>query len=179
MARFIVFDVETPNRHNDRMSAIGVTVVENGEITDNFFSYIDPETRFDAFNTQLTGISAETVRGAPTFPQAWARLEGLFSSGMPVAHNAVFDLSVLRRCLNDYGIFWRQSTRYLCTVQMGRRLLPGMKHNLNVLCDHYGIPLSHHQADSDSAACAQILLRYLDAGADVNRFIRTYRLCDR
>ena len=118
------------------------------------------------------------MRGAPTFPQLWTELEPLLSSGMPVAHNAVFDLSVLKHCLNDYHLFWRKSTRYLCTVQMGRRLLPGMKHNLDVLCDHYGIPLTHHRAESDSAACAQILLRYLDAGADVNRFIRTYRLSE-
>ena len=54
MARFIVFDVETPNRYNNRMSAIGVTVVEDGAITDSFFSFVDPETRFDYFNTQLT-----------------------------------------------------------------------------------------------------------------------------
>ena len=34
MARFIVFDVETPNRKNNRMSAIGITVVEEGKITE-------------------------------------------------------------------------------------------------------------------------------------------------
>ena len=36
-AKFIVFDVETPNRYNDRISAIGITVVENGAVTDSFF----------------------------------------------------------------------------------------------------------------------------------------------
>ena len=34
MSRFIVFDVETPNRYNNRMSAIGICVVESGRITD-------------------------------------------------------------------------------------------------------------------------------------------------
>lgn len=56
---------------------------------------------------------------------------------------------------------------------MGRRLLPGMSHKLNVLCDHYGICLDHHKADSDSRACAAILLRYLVDGADIRQFIRT------
>ena len=49
-------------------------------------------------------------------------------------------------------------------------------HSLNVMCDHYGIALQHHQADSDSHACAQILLRYLADGAQEKDFIRTYRL---
>ncbi len=173
MARFIAFDVETPNRANDRMSAIGVTVIENGAIADSFYSLVNPETRFDAFNVSLTGISAQTVRSAPTFPELWTRIEPLLSSGLLVAHNAVFDMNVLKRCLCDYGIEWKPYARYICTVQMGRRLLPGMRHNLDVLCDYYGIDLDHHHAQSDSLACAQILLRYLEAGADVRAFIRT------
>lgn len=173
MSRFIAFDVETPNRANDRMSAIGVTVIEDGAIADTFYSLVNPETRFDAFNVALTGISAQTVRNAPTFPELWTQLEPLFSSGLLVAHNAVFDMNVLKRCLCDYGIEWKPYARYICTVQMGRRLLPGMRHNLDVLCDHYGIELDHHHAESDSRACAGILLRYLEAGADVRQFIRT------
>lgn len=99
MSRFIVFDVETPNRYNNRMSAIGIAVID-----------------------------------------------------------------------------WRPYVRFVCMVQMGRRLLPGISHKLNDMCDHYGICLNHHQADSDSRACAEILLRYLDAGADVRQYIRTCSL---
>lgn len=174
MSRFVVFDVETPNRLNNRMSAIGITAIEDGIITDEFFSYIDPEQSFDYFNTRLTGISEETVWNAPAFPDIWPRIEALMENGLLVAHNAVFDLSVLKKCLQGYGIEWRRYTRYLCTVQMGKRVLPGMSHNLDVLCDYYGIALDHHQAGSDSHACAEILLRYLEAGADVRQFIRTY-----
>lgn len=174
MSRFVVFDVETPNRLNNRMSAIGITVIEDGIITDEFFSYIDPEQSFDYFNTRLTGISEETVWNAPTFPDIWPRIEALMENGLLVAHNAVFDLSVLKKCLQGYGIEWRRYTRYLCTVQMGKRVLPGMSHKLDELCDYYGIALDHHQAGSDSHACTEILLRYLEAGADVRQFIRTY-----
>ena len=56
---------------------------------------------------------------------------------------------------------------------MSRSVLPGMKHNLDVLCRHYGIPLDHHHAGSDSRACAEILLRCLEEGADVRKHIRT------
>lgn len=175
MSRFIVFDVETPNRMNNRMSAVGITVIEDGIIVDEFYSLVKPETYFDFFNTQLTGICEESVTDAPTFPQVWERIEPIMSSGMLVAHNAVFDMCVLKRCLADYDIVWKPYARYICTVQMGRRILPGMKHNLNVLCDYYGIELNHHQAASDSRACAQILLRYLDEGADIRKFIRTFK----
>ena len=67
--RYIVFDVETPNRYNSRMSAIGISVIEDGRIVEDFYSLVDPEQPFDWFNTRLTGISEESVAGAPCFPQ--------------------------------------------------------------------------------------------------------------
>ena len=70
----------------------------------------------------------------------------------------------------------KPTAKYLCTVKIGRGCLPEMSHKLDVMCEHYGIALDHHQAASDSRACAEILLRYIDAGYDVNSFIRTYRL---
>ena len=174
MSRFIIFDVETPNYRCNRMSAIGITVLEEGVVTNEFSSLINPETDFDAFNIRLTGIDEELVRDAPTFPELWPQIEPLMSSGLLVAHNAVFDLGVLKKCLDYYEIDWKPYARYLCTVQMGRRILPGMSHKLNTLCDYYGIALNHHQAESDSHACAEILLRYLESGADVRQHIRTY-----
>ena len=51
--RYIAFDVETPNRYNDRISAIGIAVVEDGEIVHSFYSLVNPEAGFDWFNTQL------------------------------------------------------------------------------------------------------------------------------
>ena len=176
MSRYIAFDVETPNRWNHRMSAIGITMMENGAAADEFYSLINPETRFDPFNIQLTGISEASVRNAPTFPELWLKIQPLMSSGLLVAHNAVFDMSVLKKCLRDYGIRWRPSVPYLCTVQMGRRVLPGMSHKLDALCDYYGIRLNHHHAGSDSRACGEILLRYIKNGADPAPFIRTYAL---
>lgn len=179
MYRYIALDVETPNRFNDRMSAIGISVIDNGVITKEFFSYVNPEEAFDPFNVRLTGIDRRTVADAPTFPQLWAGIEPILSSGILAAHNAVFDLSVLKSCLNGYGIRWKDMARYCCTVQMGRKLIPGISHRLNVLCDHFGIPLNHHRADSDSHACAELLLKYIGAGAEEKRFIRTYRFAQK
>lgn len=176
MPRYIVFDVETPNRYNNRMSAIGISVIENGALTDSFFSYVDPEQPFDWFNTQLTGIDEYTVADAPTFPELWEEIEPMFSSGVLVAHNAPFDMGVLKKCLRDYGIAWKSSVPYCCTVQMGRRLLPGMSHKLDSLCDYYGICLDHHKADSDSSAAADILIHYMESGAVITDFVKQYQL---
>ena len=178
MYRYIVFDVETPNRYNDRMSAIGISVIEDGRVAEEFFTYVDPETYFDRFNTQLTGIDSTTVAGAPTFPELWEKIEPVMSSGILLAHNAVFDLGVLKKCLRDYGISWKPYVRYSCTAKIGRVLLPGMRHRLNDLCDYYGIGLDHHQADSDSHACAEIFLRYVESGLNEKDFIRTYRMME-
>lgn len=94
MARFVAFDVETPNRWNDRMSAIGITIVEDGEVVEEFYSLVDPEEPFDSFNVQLTGIDEQTVWGQPNFGELWPVIEPLMSSGMLLAHNLV---SILQR----------------------------------------------------------------------------------
>ncbi len=138
--------------------------------------YTDPEQSFDSFNTQLTGISAETVSDAPTFPELWKQIEGTMSSGILVAHNAQFDLSVLKACLQAYHINWKEKAEYCCTVQIGRRVLPGISHRLNEMCGFYGIALDHHKADSDSHAAAEILLRYMSDGVEIDRYLKTWRM---
>ena len=173
-SRFICFDVETPNARNDRMSAIGITVVEDGEITEKFFSYVNPEEPFDAFNTELTGICAETVACAPTFGELWPRIRPLMSGGILAAHNAPFDLGVLKRCLNDYGISWKTRVPYVCTVRIGRKVLPEISHRLNEMCSYYRIDLDHHKADSDSTACAEILIRYMQSGVNIFNYQKAW-----
>ena len=172
--RYICFDVETPNAANNRMSAIGISVIEHDTVTQEFFSYVNPEQPFDYFNIRLTGIDSAKVAEAPTFAELWPRIEPILSGGILVAHNAPFDLDVLRKCLRAYGIVWKKNVRYLCTVRIGRSELPGISHKLNDLCTLYEIPLDHHQADSDSRACAEILIRYMRDHVKIGRYIRTF-----
>ena len=175
--RYIAFDVETPNYANDRISAIGITVVDHGEIAASFDALVNPESRFDAFNIALTGITPERVADKPAFPALWAEIAPLMESGVLVAHNAPFDLSVLARCLRDYGIAWRPSVPYACTCQMSRRLLPQLpNHKLDTVCRYLALDLDHHWAGSDSRACGEILLHHLTGGADIGPFLRTYDL---
>ena len=171
---YVAFDVETPNYRNDRMSAIGLVVVENGEQTTTFYSLVNPEAGFDTFNIQLTGITPRMVRNQPTFPVLWELLRPLMERGVLCAHNAPFDLGVLGRCLRDYGIEWTPRREYVCTCQMGRRLLPlAPNHRLNTLAGLLDIPLQHHNALSDARACAGLLQYYMKE-SDLSRFRRTY-----
>ncbi len=172
--RFVCFDVETPNARNDRMSAIGITVVDNGVITEEFFSYVNPEEPFDAFNTELTGIGGETVASAPTFGELWPRIKALMSGGVLVAHNAPFDMGVLKKCLLDYRIAWKERVSYACTVRIGRKTLPEIGHRLNEMCAYFNIDLDHHKADSDSRACAEILIRYIQSGVNIYDYKKTW-----
>ncbi len=174
--RFVCFDVETPNRYNSRMSAIGISVIENGKLISEYYALVNPEQRFDYFNVELTGISAAMVRNEKTFPEIWEEIRGTMESGLLTAHNAAFDMSVLGKCLRDYGIDWKTEVPYLCTCQIGKHHLPEEGHKLDELCAHYKINLRHHHAGSDAAACAEILQNYLLEGCDVEKYQRRYDL---
>lgn len=178
--RYIAFDVETPNYANDRISAIGISVIENGHIIHNFYTLVNPEAHFDSFNIQLTGITPEMVTDKPTFPMLWEEIRPLMDSGLLIAHNAPFDMGVLAQCLNDYGIEWQPFTYYACTCVMGQACYPNLNnHKLNTLCDHLRLELDHHNAGSDSRACAELLLDYIRHGLKPDRFLRRYDLSRR
>lgn len=178
--RFIVFDVETPNSKNNRMSSIGITVIENTKIKENFCYLVNPDTYFDRFNINLTGITPEMVESEKNFGQLWKELKPIMDSGLKIAHFAPFDMGVLSKCISAYLPGETCDMHYACTCAMGKKLLPSLpNHRLNTLCDFLGIPLDHHNAQSDSLACANILLYYLERGADINTFIRTYNKTNR
>lgn len=177
MSRFIAFDVETPNSYNDRMSSIGICVIENGVITDTFSTLVDPETHFDRFNIALTGISPARVAGAPTFGELWPRIAPIMESGVLAAHNATFDMGVLAKCISAYGVDAPDTMEYVCTVRMGRRVYPLLpNHRLDTLCRHLGIPLDHHRAESDAEAAARLLIDYAQKGLIIEEHIRRYDL---
>lgn len=175
--KYIAFDVETPNSTNSQMSAIGITVVENGEITKEFYSLVNPETYFNFFNVNLTGITPQKVTNEPTFGELWKTILPIMDDGLLVAHNAPFDMSVLAKCLRRYRIDWRPYVNYACTCSMGRQALPMLpNHRLNTLCEYLNLSLDHHNAASDSLACARLLLYYLEHGVKLERFVRNYDL---
>lgn len=174
--RIVVFDVETPNFKNGRICSIGVTIVENGDIARSMYSLVNPECAFDYRNIQIHGITPSDVGDAPIFPEIWGTIGPLFRKNLVAAHNARFDLCVLQKTLQAYGIN-ESLVYYVDTLTMSRALIRDIEnHRLSTLCEWFGIPLDHHHAGSDSWATAKLLCRLLKAGADLNRYIRSYRL---
>jgi DNA polymerase-3 subunit epsilon len=73
------------------------------------------------------------------------------------AHNAAFDEGVLWACCARSGIHVG-GLRFECTVQMARQALGIYPTGLAVVAKRLGLTLDHHNAASDAAACAQIVL---------------------
>lgn len=156
---YVVLDVETTGGRPpyDRVTEIGAVKVRNGEIIGEWQSLINPERRIPAFITQLTGISNEMVKDAPTFDQVADDLEAFLNGSIFVAHNVNFDHGFIA---SEYRRLERPF-KYpkLCTVSSMRKHYPGhASYGLANLCREYGIELtSHHRALHDAKAAAQLL----------------------
>lgn len=155
----VAIDFETANESRTSACSIGVAWIEDGHVVETEEHLIRPrEMRFNPFNTAVHGLRAEDVAGAPEFPEVWRRFARRLEGRLVLAHNASFDISVLRHTLDDYGLAW-PACSYLCTVVLARKAWPQLSaHKLNYLADHLGIALDHHHAGSDAEACGRIAL---------------------
>ena len=181
---WVAIDFETSNERRDSACALGLAVVRNGAVTKTEAWLIrPPEMRFDWRCTRVHGIRARDVADAPEFPDVWLEVSDLLEDGRLLAHNASFDMAVLRAMLAAYGL-GTPDVRYACTLAMSRRAWPDLpRHRLDTMCEHCGIELVHHDAASDARACASLALRAAEqVGApDVESAIkamgiRTHRL---
>lgn len=164
MKQSITFvDIETPNYRNDSISAIALINVDKDGVVTTKYSLVNPETYFDEFNINLTKITPEMVMDAPTFKDLWSELEPYFINSIIVAHNAIFDLSVITDCLHRYNlpVF---PIIYACTYRMSRSLkIPSVSFKLNDLSEYYHVKLAHHHhALDDTKACQEIFYHLLE-----------------
>lgn len=110
---YVAFDVETPNHMNNRISSIGVTIIDEEGKLDTKEYLVNPECDFDDFNISLTGITPAMVKDAPIFPAVWEELEPFFTNHVLIAHNARFDLSVFTKNTNCLWTVIAGSSLYL------------------------------------------------------------------
>lgn len=170
--RFIAFDIEMPGQREMRISAIGITVIENGEICDKIYYLVNPETKFDPYVIKLIGITPEMVENEPAFPEIWEKIKDVMSSGVLVAHGACGDIKAVCECLKHYGIEWCDKVSYLCTCDIALDCYRCLEsHSLDALCEHIGFDLNHHNALSDSEGCARLLLDYMENGVDLEKYL--------
>jgi len=161
--KFIAIDFETANSERSSACEIGLVKVEDFKIVEKKSFLIRPKDNyFDSYNTFLHGIDEEKVKNEPEFDEIYEKLRADFESYPIIAHNASFDISVLRNALDLYGLDYPE-TKYSCTYQMSREALKGLfSFKLNSVCDHFGVELEHHRALSDANACAEIALKIFE-----------------
>lgn len=172
---WVAIDFETANERRDSACALGLAVISDGHVTRSASWLIHPpEMRFDWRCTRVHGIRARDVEEAPEFADVWDEVTEHLSDGRLLAHNASFDMAVLRAMLAAYGMD-SPDLRYACTLAMSRRAWPDLpRHRLDTMCEHCGIELMHHDAASDACACAMLALRAAEqvGSPDVESAIR-------
>jgi DNA polymerase-3 subunit epsilon len=156
----VAIDFETANASRSSPCAIGLAWVGLDGVRHVSHRLIRPKgLKFDGMNISIHGIRPEDVKDEPEFPEVWAELAPHLTETMVLAHNASFDMSVLRATLDLYGLLWPELS-YLCTVKIARECWPELvDHKLPTVAAHLGIDLDHHVASSDAEACAQVALR--------------------
>lgn len=157
---FCAIDFETACYSRASACAVAAVRVRDGRIADTFHSLIRPPEGMEILPsfTRIHKIRMADVADAPDFAALWPDLSAFIGTDILVAHNSSFDRSVLRRSLEHYGIDFPDPP-FVCTVRRARTAWPFLEnHRLDTVCRFLGIELNHHEALSDSVACAKICL---------------------
>jgi DNA polymerase-3 subunit epsilon len=158
--RFVAIDFETADFGPDSACAVGLVTVEEGVIVEKKSFLIKPP-RENFYFSYLHGITWEDVKGEPTFGELWPQFKKVIRGAeFLVAHNASFDKGVLHACCATYGVT-PPALPFQCTMRLARRLWSLYPTNLPAVCRHFDIPLNHHDAASDTEACARIMIHAL------------------
>ena len=177
---FLALDFETATAQPDSPCELGIAVVRGSVVREVRNWLIKPPQwpYFSPWNMAVHGIRPEDVAGAPRWKDIWEEVAVLLDGSTVVAHNAAFDMSVLRSTLVGHGLP-HPTFQYFCSVSMSRKVWPGrMSYGLKHMCDMHGIPLQHHRAGNDAEATAELVLRATDQrpSFDITQFLLDARV---
>ena len=159
---FVAIDFETANSARHSVCAVGIAEVSQGEII-NATSWLvrPPELYFSPVNISIHGITANQVKHEPEFITIWPMIRKICKDRPIIAHNASFDISVIRHASD----FYRQrypTLDYFCTIAVAKAVWPGlMNYRLPTVAEHLNISLNHHDPAEDAAAAAEITIQAL------------------
>ena len=158
MLNFAAIDFETANNQPTSVCSVGVVVVRNGQITDTYYSLIQPEPNYYLYwNTCVHGLTRADTEEARVFPDVWKEVASKIE-GLPlVAHNKAFDEGCLKAVFRCYQMDY-PDYQFFCTCQTSRRAFPNApNHKLDTVARLCGYELkNHHHALADAEACAWI-----------------------
>lgn len=157
---FVAIDFETANSSPTSACAIGIVCVDDGEITKREYHLIKPpELYFSPYNTAVHGIHQHDVINQPKFLELWPTIKHYFENTTVIAHNASFDINVLRSCLDYYKIPYPYFN-YGCTLTISRIHWPNhANYKLDTIAATIDYDFRHHNAGDDALACSYIALQ--------------------
>jgi DNA polymerase-3 subunit epsilon len=162
---FTAIDFETANGSPASACSVGLVKVRDGQVVDRIGWFIQPPFGHDHFvdwNIRIHGITPEMVEGAPSWTEQLVDLMAFAEDDILVAHNAGFDMGVIKSACAATGIA-TPSYAYMCSLQLARK---------TYTLDSYRLPMAamaagfdsfvHHDAVADSEACAAIMIHAAD-----------------
>lgn len=149
MKDYIVLDIESPNTLIRSISSIGIVIVKNNKKIDTIYSLINPEDFFEDEIIELTGITPEMVKNAPTFKEYWNNIESILINNPIIGHNINYDLTVISRSLEKYGIKIPKF-EYICTLKLSRKYLNLESNALTSIMSYLNIEYDAHNALADA-----------------------------
>lgn len=157
---FICFDIETTglSATRDKITEIGAVKVENGVITDTFSTFANPEMPIPQKITQLTGITDDMVKDAPSQSEAVGAFLEFAGDNVLVAHNAPFDTSFIAKACEDMGREYNYTS--IDTVAISRAILTDIKNcKLDTVAKFLRLgDFNHHRATDDAEMLARIFI---------------------
>lgn len=158
---FVSIDFETANRNNNSACSMGIVAVKDMNIVETQYFLIQPPTLdFDVKHISIHGITPEAVQNSPKFPEVWMQIKHYFEENMIIAHNAQFDMSVLKCCLLDYNLELPNFC-YLCSIPISTKACQGegISNSLSARAEYFSIDIGeHHNALSDAVTCAKLVI---------------------
>jgi DNA polymerase III subunit epsilon len=173
---YAIVDIETTGGHASAngITEIAIVIHDGTEIVSRYETLINPKIEIPVFIKGLTGITDEMVAAAPEFHEVAGTIYELLEGNIFVAHNVNFDYSFLKHHLSRCG--YDLKTRKLCTVRLGRSILPGLpSYSLGKLCRSLEIPvINRHRAGGDAVATAHLfsLLLQRDQNGHVEQALK-------
>lgn len=167
--KFAAIDFETANWQRTSVCSVGVVVMNQGKIEDQFYSLIHPAPNFySRRNMEVHGLSREDTEDAPAFPTVWREVVPMIK-GMPlVAHNSMFDEGCLKAVHALYEMNYPNYS-FLCTYRLSRKFFKGLEnYQLHTVSAYCGFDLlHHHHALADAEAAAVIMQSILQRCPDL------------
>lgn len=164
---YIGIDFEVANtRNRNSVCSVGLVEVRDGEIVREYYTLINPYDEFDPYCVAVHGITEDMVAKAPGFAEVWRDMAGWLEGRTLVAHNASFDISVLKSCLETHGLDYPECT-YVCSYLLSRRIWPGLPgYRLNQMAAFHKLEaFRHHDALEDARVAALLLQKCLEQTA--------------